>query len=678
MNIIRTFMLVAVTGSLLLNGCSMKEEKATNLAIDLANMDQKVSPGEDFYHFANGNWIKNNPLPAEYVQYGAFTEVYERNREQLKELVLKAAGAGAAKGTIEQKIGDFYHSGMDSALIEELNVGVLKADLDMIDAISNTDDLIKVVAQMQMQGTSPLFYIFASPDQENSEYVIAFLYQGGVGLPDVEYYTNDDERSKEIREEYLKHVARMFRLAGIGETPEADAASVMEMETQLAKASMTLLERRNPHATYNRRNLASLGEEMPNFNWELYFNTIGLGDPGDLNLGMPEFFGEINSMLATVSLDDWKSYLKWTLLNRSANFMNDEIERADFDFYNAFLSGQQEMKPRWKRVLSVTSGSLGEAIGQLYVKEYFPPEAKERMEEMVANLKSALSVRIDRLDWMSEATKEQAHAKLEAMRVKVGYPDKWTDYSTLEIVPGRYLENIRNARIFEFNRDMDKVGKPVDKEEWVMSPQTVNAGYVPSMNEIIFPAGILAPPFFFLDADDPVNYGAIGMVIGHEMTHGFDDKGRLFDKQGNLADWWQEEDSKKFIERSQVLVDQYNAYPILDSLRVDGELTLGENIADLGGLNIAWDALMKSMEGKEQAEIDGLSPEQRFFLAYAQVWRQNITEKELMRRLKEDVHSPGIARVNGPLVHMAQFYEAFGITDKDPVYIPEEERASIW
>ena len=674
MNNFRILMLLAVT-TLLTSSCNMNEKKAVIRAIDPVNMDRTVNPAEDFYHFANGSWIKSNPLPAEYVQYGAFTEVYERNREQLKELVLKASESDAEAGTIEQKIGDLYQAGMDSARLEELGVSVLKDDLDKIRSIANTDDLIRVTAEMQLQGTSPLFNIFSSPDQDNSDFVIAFLYQGGLGLPDVEYYTSDDPRSAEIREEYVKHIARMFNIAGIEGDVEAEAARVMELETRLARASMTLLERRNPYKTYNRRNLQQLKEDLPNIDWDLYFSTLGTGDPGDFNLGMPEYFAEIDEMMTEVSIEDWQQYFRWTVINRSANYMSSDIERADFDFYNAFLSGQEEMQPRWKRVLSVTSGSLGEAIGQLYVKEHFPPEAKVRMTGMVDNLKAALSERIANLDWMSDVTKEEAVDKLAAMRVKVGYPDVWTDFTPLEIVPGEYLGNVRRAVRFEMNRQLAKIGKPVDREEWLMSPQTVNAGYVPSMNEIIFPAGILAPPFFFLEADDAVNYGAIGMVIGHEMTHGFDDKGRLFDKRGNLTDWWTEEDSKKFEERSRVLVEQYNEFPVLDSLRVNGELTLGENIADLGGLNIAWDAFMKVLEGKEPVEIDGFTPQQRFFLAYAQVWRQNITDKELMRRLKEDVHSPGIARVNGPLLHLPQFYEAFSIEEGA---LPGEKRASIW
>jgi len=679
MNLNKYKLLVCLISISFMMSCATEQKEITK-AIDPANMDQNVEPGKDFYQYANGTWVKNNPLPPEYTQYGAFTELREKNREQLKKLVLDAAEAeDAVPGSIKEKIGHFYYSGMDTTRIEKLGITALSRELDAIESIESIEMLQKVMAQMQLHGVTALFYVYSAPDQDNSEFVIAQMWQAGLGLPDVDYYTSDDERSVDIRKEYIAHISRMLTLAGQDkQSAEKDAMSIMDMEIRLAKASMTRLERRDPHKTHNKMDVAGLQELSPGIDWTTYFNQLGLEEPGELNVGQPLFWKEIGLMVNDVTLDDWKKFLRWGQINRTANYLSSEFVETDFNFYNAYLSGQKEMKPRWKRVLSNTSGSLGEAIGQLYVAEYFPPEAKERMVDLVANLKISLSARIKNLDWMSDETKDEAIEKLQAMRVKVGYPDKWIDYSSLKVVEGSYLKNIQHARKFDFQREMGKVGKPVDKEEWVMTPQTVNAGYVPSMNEIIFPAGILQAPFFFMDADDAVNYGAIGVVIGHEMTHGFDDKGRLYDKEGNLADWWTEDDATRFEKQSMVLVEQFNNFPILDTLSVDGKLTLGENIADLGGLNVSFDGLMVALEGREKEKIDGFSPEQRFFLAYAQLWKQNITDKELMNRLKEDVHSPGIARVNGALVNLDQFYLAFDVHENDPMYVAKESRARIW
>lgn len=658
----------------------MTEQKQTNKSIDPANMDLTYAPGQDFYLYANGTWIANNPLPEEYTQYGAFTELREKNKEDLKKLVLEAAEATDAKpGSIQKKIGDFYNSGMDTVAIDAAGINPLLPYLDKVDAMGNTDDLLALMTEIQTTGISPWFYVFSRADQDNSDWVIANIWQGGLGLPDRDYYLSEDARSTEIRAEYVKHIARMLELSGQdAESAEKDAETIMDLETRLAKASNTRLENRDPMGTKNKMEIEGLTELAPNINWKLYFENIGLGDPGTFNINQPKFLQELSVMLKELPLEDWKAQMRWTLVNRTANYLSSDFEQADFDFYNTFLSGQKKMKPRWKRVLSATNGSMSDAIGKRYVEVYFPPKAKERMETLVGYLKKSLSKRINDLEWMTEETKEKAQEKLVAMNVKVGYPDKWKDYSKLEVTPDSYFENIRNTGKFYFEDDMSKVNKPLDKEEWVMSPQTVNAGYVPTMNEIIFPAGILQPPFFYMDADDAVNYGAIGVVIGHEMTHGFDDKGRLFDKDGNLADWWTEEDAKSFETQSQVLVDQFNSFVILDSLFVDGKLTLGENIADLGGMNISFDAMEEALKGKNIETIEGFTPEQRFFLSYAQLWRNNIANEELMRRLREDVHSPGIARVNGAVKNMNQFHEAFGIKEGDAMYLPEKQRAKVW
>lgn len=679
MNLQKSILLLCLIATGLVMGCTT-EKKEANKAIDPANMDLAYTPGQDFYHYANGNWLKNNPLPPEFVQYGAFTELREKNRKDLKALVLEAAAAeDATEGSIKRKIGDFYNSGMDTIGIDEAGLGPILPDLEAIDDAPDMAALQELMSTLQVKGVSPWFYIFSRTDPDNSDWVIANIWQGGLGLPDVDYYLNIDPRSKEIREKYVEHVSRMLQFTGQDKaSADQDAVTIMDMETRLAKASMRRVEMRDPRKTRNKMDLAGLKKMVPSISWDDYFKKIGLEDPGTINVGQPGFFSELNAMLQDVPLEDWKKQMRWTIINRSANYLSSDIEKADFDFYNAFLSGQQEMQPRWKRVLSSTDAAMSEAIGQMYVKKHFPPEAKERMEVLVGNLKASLADRIKALDWMTEETKGKALEKLQAMRLKVGYPDKWKDYSKLEVKPDNYLANIRSTGAFYFREEMEKINKPVDREEWFLSPQTVNAGYVPTFNEIIFPAGILQPPFFFMDADDAVNYGAIGVVIGHEMTHGFDDKGRLFDLKGNLADWWTQEDAELFEDKSKVLVKHFNEYTVLDSLPINGELTLGENIADLGGLNIAYDGLMKALEGKNPDPIEGFTPEQRFFLSFAQLWRNHITDQELMRRLQEDVHSPGIARVNAALMNMDPFYEAFELKPGDELYLAEDKRAKIW
>ncbi|MCD4773846.1 MAG: M13 family metallopeptidase [Bacteroidales bacterium] len=665
--------------SLILTSCMNKKQSPPPPAINIENMNFDVDPGNDFFKYVNGGWIEKNPIPDEYSQYGAFIELIDQNREILKNIVLEVSEKNAKEGTISQKIGDFYSSGMDTAKIEKLGIIAIEKYLKNIEKIKTIENVQNIIPEFHKYGISALFHMFASTDDKNSDMEIANLYQGGLGLGDVDYYSADDSRSKEIRTEYVAHISRMLQLAG--ETKEEaieHTSKIMVIETRLAKHSMTRLERRDPQKTYNKKTLKELQDISKDFNWTAYFKNLDIPKSGDIIVRQPEFFAEISKMMADVNVDDWKAYLKWNLINHNAHYLNSDFVNTDFDFYGTFLSGQKTIKPRWKRILSTTSGSLGEPIGKLFVQKHFPPEAKERMEDLVANLKSSLANRIRKTEWMSETTKIKALDKLTAMTVKIGYPDKWIDYSSLKIVPDSFITNIRNANNFEFKRNIEKIGKPVNKEEWIMPPQTVNAGYIPTYNEIVFPAGILQPPFFYLNADDAVNYGAIGVVIGHEMTHGFDDQGRQYDKDGNLADWWTDEDAANFKERTVVLVDHFDNFTVLDSLNVNGKLTLGENIADLGGMNISYDALINTLAGNEMNDIDGFSPAQRFFLSYAQVWRQNIRNQELMRRLKEDVHSPGIARVNGAIVNMPYFYEAFDIDSTNKLFLEESKRVKIW
>ncbi|HSH51128.1 MAG TPA: M13 family metallopeptidase, partial [Bacteroidales bacterium] len=521
---------------------------------------------------------------------------------------------------------------------------------------------------------------FGSPDPKNSDMTIAHISQGGLGMSDRDYYTNNDARSKKIRKTYVKHIEKMLILSGISEDKaQKRASTIMDVETRLAKASFTRLENRDPNATYNKKSQKEMKNSYPNFDWDNYMTNMGLDYSGDINVRQPKFFEEMNKMLTDVSIEYWKIYFHWNLLHSTANFIGSEFEKEHFDFFGKTMQGSEQMRERWRRVLGVTNRALGNAIGQKFTEKYFPPEAKERMVNLVENLRTALGQRIDNLEWMSDETKEKAHEKLSTMRVKIGYPDKWEDYSKLHVSNEYYVLNVLAANKFRREDNLNKIGKPVDKDEWFMNPQTVNAYYAPSMNEVCFPAGILQPPFFYLNGDDAINYGAIGAVIGHEMTHGFDDQGRLYDKEGNLTNWWTEDDSKRFDDRARVLVEQFNNIFVLDTLRADGKLSLGENIADLGGLNIAYTAFKNAQkENPQEKMIDGYSPNQRFFLSWARVWAQNIRDKEIIRRTKEDVHSLGINRVHGPIANMPEFYKAFNVKPGDELYIPEEERASIW
>ncbi len=661
--------------------CKFKTMQKEEPAINIANMDTTVKPGDDFFKYANGNWLKNNPIPAQYSIYGSFEALKEENNKQLRGIMeATVADKNVKSGSIQQKIADFYSSGMDSAAIEKTGIKAVQTELDKIDAIKTTADLIKMVGYFHTTGVSLLFNFGSGQDDKNSTSVIAQLYQGGLGLPDRDYYVSKDKRSQEIRTEYVKHVSKIFELAGIKkEQADKDAASVMDIETQLANASSTRLELRDPIKNYNKMDLAGLKKIAPKFDWDQYFTAIGLKATNQINVGQPKFFTDMATMVTKIPVDQWKLYIKWHVLHEASPYLSSAFEKEQFAFYSTVLSGIKEMKPRWKRVLNMTSYSLGEAVGQLYVEKYFPPEAKKRITDLVLNLKDVLKGRIENLTWMGAATKKAALEKLAKINIKVGYPNKWRDYSSLTITKDSYYQNIMAASCFEFTRDINKIGKPVDRNEWGMTPQTVNAYYNPNMNEIVFPAAILQPPFFFMNGDDAVNYGAIGVVIGHEMTHGFDDQGRLYDKDGNLTNWWTKEDSTNFCKQTQVLIDEFTAYKMLDSLHVNGSLTIGENIADMGGLTIAYAALQKVMQGKDaNAKIDGFTPDQRFFLAYAQVWRGNTRDKELMRRLKEDVHSPKEARVNGQVYNIPAFYKSFNIKPTDKRYKPENQRPVIW
>ncbi len=648
--------------------------------LDLANMDLTVRPCDNFYNYSNGTWLKNTPIPAAFSSWGSFTELAEKNNEVLRQILEEAAkNSKAAKGSNVQKVGDFYAAGMDSATIESLSWKPIEGDLKQIDALPGAEGVQSQLARLHSMGVGGLFGFFSTIDAKNSSQVIGQLSQGGLGLPDRDYYLEQDDKSKKNREDYLAHVAAMFRLIGADDAAsKSNAQMVMAFETRLAKASRTRVERRDPDKNYNKMTQKQLTELSPNFRWTSFFESSGWHNPGDVNVGQPEFFKEVNVMILEVPLADWKIYLKWRVLNAAAPALSSAFVNENFKFYGMTLTGAKELQPRWKRIRGVIDNLLGEALGEMYVARVFPPEAKAKAMEMVNNLKNAMREHIGKLDWMDEATKAAALKKLNSFGVKIGYPDKWRDYSNLEIDRESYFNNLRRAAAFNVAFNLDKIGKPVDKTEWGMTPPTVNAYYSSTRNEIVFPAGILQFPFFDFKADDAVNYGGMGAVIGHEISHGFDDQGSKFDAEGNLKMWWTAETRKKFEERTAVLGSQFDGYTVLDSLHVNGKLTMGENIGDLGGLSLAFTALTNSLKGKEVENIDGFTPQQRFFLSWAQVWRRNNRPEQLRLQVKTDPHSPSEFRTNGPIVNMQEWYDAFECGEDGKMYLAHEKRAKIW
>ena len=658
-------------------GCTTSEEQKGTPAIDLNNMDLNINPAEDFFRYCNNNWLTNNPIPEEYTSFGAFTEI-DRKTEVLIQDIIKevSADVNAQPGSISQKIRDFYNAGMDSVAINQRGYSELLPYFEKVDALNDKAKLAELLGYLHSNGSSGFFYAGPSTDPKDANMVIMHLYQGGLSLPDRDDYLT--EEAQEMRDKYVEHVSKMFQLVGVEEQDaNAKAKAILALETELANNSLSRVERRDPDRTYNRRSVAELQASTPVFNWSDYFTNAGAPAFDSLNVGMPDFIAALNGIILNTDLSTIKDYLKWKIITNSASLLSDDLDQENFNFYSNYLYGQEVQQPRWRRILNATSGCLGEAVGQIYVEKHFPAESKEKMLKLIGNLKLALGERIKNVEWMSDETKAKALHKLDCFRVKVGYPDKWKDYSGLEITDASYFQNMHNYICFENAREMAKIGKPVDKDEWFMTPQTVNAYYSPDMNEIVFPAAILQPPFFNPDADDAVNYGGIGVVIGHEMTHGFDDQGRKYDEKGNLNDWWSEDDAVKFGERTQQLVKLFNEFELRGN-HINGELTLGENIADLGGLNIAWDAYQMTDEAKANKSIDGFTPAQRFFISYGTIWRNNIRDNALERRIKEDVHSPAEARVNRTLGSMPHFYEAFDIKPENKMYIAPEERAAIW
>lgn len=668
-------------GIVALAGCSTPQKEAVKVAaIDPANMDTTVAPGTDFYQYACGGWIKNNPLKPEYARFGTFDQLRENNQHQLRALIEELGTTPQTDGSVGQKIGMLYAMGLDSTKLNADGMAPIREQLDAIRSLGTKADFSKMVATLQKEGMAPFFALFVDADEKNSAMNIVQLYQAGLGMGDRDYYLLADEGSRQMQEAYKVYINRLFTLTGASpEQAEAAVEAVMKIEKGIAEISLSREDLRDSQKNYNKvsvEEFKALGDAL---DWDMYFETMGLKDIRELDAKQISFYKDLASFLKNTSLDEQKYYLSFNLLNAAAPYLSDAFVEAEFDFYGKAMSGRQEQQPRWKRALGTVNSALGEAVGEMYVAKYFPASSKEKMLTLVGNLQQALGERIDGLQWMSDTTKAKAQEKLAAFTVKIGYPDKWRDYSGLEIKNDSYWDNVRRSNIFDMEYQLKDAGKPVDKSRWHMNPQTVNAYYNPTTNEICFPAAILQPPFFNPEADDAVNYGAIGVVIGHEMTHGFDDQGRNYDKDGNLTDWWTAGDAARFTERADKLVEQYDNILVLDTVHANGRYTLGENIADHGGLLVAYQAYQNSLKGKDKpAPIDGFTDDQRFYLGYATLWGQNIRPEEILRLTKIDPHSLGKWRVNAALRNIDTFYEAFDIQANAPMYMAPAERVMIW
>ncbi len=664
---------------LMTTGFTNPKESTLTSGIDRANLDTTALPGTDFYQFACGGWMKNHPLTGEYSRFGSFDMLAENNREQLRGLIEELAAGTHDAGTIAQKVGGLYNIAMDSVKLNADGATPIQTEMEQIAALKDKAEIYPLIARMQKIGISPFFYIYVAADDMNSSMNMVHTYQGGLGMGERDYYLEEDADTKNIRDQYLIHISKMFRLVGYdAATAEKAVKAVMAVENRLAKASRDQVELRDPHANYNNLPMEQLKKEFAPFDWDTFLTTAGFTNLASVDVGQPGAIKEVSAVINTMSMDDLKYYLQWNLINSAASCLSDEISAQDFDFFGKTMSGKKEQQPRWKRAVSAVNGSLGEAVGQMYVEKFFPAAAKERMLTLVKNLQKALGERINQLTWMSDVTKVKAQEKLSTFRIKIGYPDKWKDYSNLEVKDDSYWANMKRANEWQHNEMVAKAGKPVDPNEWLMTPQTVNAYYQPTTNEICFPAGILQYPFFDMNADDAFNYGAIGVVIGHEMTHGFDDQGRKYDKDGNLKDWWTAEDGKKFDERAAVMAAFFDSIQVAPGVHANGKFTLGENIADHGGLQVSFQAYKNATATAPLAEKDGFTADQRFFLSYANVWAGNIRPEEILRLTKIDEHSLGKWRVDGALPQIGAWYEAFGITENDLMYLPADKRVSIW
>lgn len=646
--------------------------------INIGNLDTTANPTDDFYQFACGGWMKNNPLTAEYGRYGSFDQLRETNLEQINTLIEELA-AGKQDSPLASKIGTMFRVAMDSVKLNADGYAPIAPQLNAIAAVSTREELKDMISQLSRDSYNAYFQFYIAPDERNTSEYILNTYQGGLGLGQRDYYVDKDPHTLEIMAKYREHIEKMFALSGFDAAQAKKAADdVIAIETRIAQKSLSNVELRDPVANYNKMTVSELQTTVPQIDWKSLLATSGLQDVTEINVSQIAPIRESGLIIAGEDIEKQKNYLSWKVIDEAAGFLSDDFVNQNFEFYGKALSGREQLRPRWKRSVDTVNGVMSEALGELYVAKHFPPAAKERMLTLVENLQRSLSQRIDALEWMGDETKAKAQEKLSAFIVKIGYPDKWRDYSALDIQDDSYWGNIARARKFESDYAIAKLGKPVDRSEWHMSPQTVNAYYNPTTNEICFPAAILQPPFFDMNADDAFNYGAIGVVIGHEMTHGFDDQGRQYDKDGNLRDWWTPEDAARFTERAQVLEDQFNSIEVLPGVYANGAFTLGENIADNGGLEVSYNAFKEAMQASPLASVDGFTADQRFFLAYANVWAGNIRDEEIRKLTKNDPHSLGRWRVDGTLPNIDAWYEAFDVKEGDKMYLSPEQRAKIW
>ncbi|MGA0559108.1 M13 family metallopeptidase [Larkinella sp. VNQ87] len=673
-------LLLVVGGALLLTACKTeKEETATRTVFfDKSGMDTTVAPGNDFFTYANGAWIKNTKIPDDQTGWGSFYTLYEENQKKTRAILEEAAGADAAKGSTEQKVGDFYASGMDTVTIEQKGYNPLKPELAIIAGLKDYKQVLNYLAADETNRGGALFGFYVGADDRRSDINRINFSQAGLSLPEKEYYFKNDEETKKIRAAFLNYIVKLFTLTGVDSTTARKKADgILAFETNLAKSHKAAADLRDPIKNYHKYSVAELNKLTPNIDWKAFLSTM-TAKTDTVLMGQPEYYQALNTLLATTPIGVIKDRLAFDFIDHNAALLSKPFVNARFEFYGKTLSGQQALSERWKRVADNTDSYLGELLGQLWVKKYFPPEAKERMLTLVNNLQTAYRNRIEKLDWMSPETKKIALEKLDGITNKIGYPDKWKDYSDVEIKRDDYFGNIQSARKHDNKESMGKIEKPVDRSEWVMTPPTVNAYANPTFNEIVFPAGILQFPFFDKDADDAINYGGIGMVIGHELTHLFDDQGRQYDVKGNLRDWWQKADADKFTTKANQVVDQYSKYTVLNNLNLNGRLTLGENLADLGGLAISYDAFKLTEQGKSNEKIDGFTPDQRFFLGFAQIWRTVIRDEAQRVRVQVDPHSPAKFRVNGPLTNFAPFYRAFNVQPGQKLYKSEVDQTRVW
>lgn len=661
-----------------------QDEKSLSLRpekfIDPANMDKSVKPGDDFYRYASGTWLINNPVPAKETRWGSFNQLRDFNANAVKSILEEVSSQTSSKpGSVEQRVGDFYASAMDTVAIDQLGASPILVHLGRIDAINDINGVVREMAYLRTEGlANPLYGFGVGQDRKDVTQNVVNLSQGGTTLPDRDYYLMSNKRNEQIKVAYEQYVSALFSLAGENaETSSAFFPSIWEIESLLAEAQLSRVEMRDPYRTYNKLSIAQLDGMAKAMRWPNTLELLGINVPDSVLVNNPEFMASANTLLAEKSLADWKAYLKWNVLKNAAPKLSTPFVEASFAF-NQALTGQKVITPRWQRTFNDINRNIGDLLGQLYVARYFKPEAKERMVELVKNLSATFEERINTLDWMSDITKQKALEKLHAFTPKIGYPDKWETYDGLEIKRDDYFGNLQRSSKWAYQHMIDRLGKPVDKSRWGMTPPTVNAYYSPVNNEIAFPAGILQFPFFDFDADDAVNYGGIGAVIGHEMTHGFDDQGRQYGADGNLKDWWTKADADQFKALADQVVEQYNGYTVLDTLNVNGKLTLGENLADLGGLSMAYAAFKNTPQGQSNEVIDGFTPDQRFFLSWAQVWRMNTLPETAAQLILTDPHAPSTARTLGPLVNMDAWYEAFDIQPGDKLYKPEAERIRVW